>query len=156
MNNRQSPAENLETLSEAKGSVSILAEEKMSFDQLKEISRQHEVIFTPHVGNKWREDLYLIDAGIETANFERNASVLDVLDNPHKLKVGGLTHQLSTTASQKSPILTPYLKLADDLHPEAEQFTKQFDAQKPGQLHHRSTLAALHKGKSRPSAKPCF
>lgn len=137
-------------------SVSVVAEENKTLEDLKTISRKHYVLFTPHVGNKWREDLYMLQYGITTANFERNASALDDLDFPEKLRVGDAVYDLAEDQQIQAPVVTPYLRFRENLADPVAPFVRRLEARKPGHLHHKSTVAAVGKGKLITSAEAFF
>ncbi len=156
MNTEAGYATRLESAPSVEALVTVVSEADKTLEDLKRISRSHYVLFTPHVGNKWREDLYLLKYGIPTANFERNASALDDLDFPEKLRVGGAVYDLAEDGQLKSPTVTPYLRFRDEIAEPAGRFVRTLDTRKPGQLHHKSTLAAIENGSLMTSAEALF
>jgi hypothetical protein len=141
-------------------SVQIVVDSNLTLAQLRQLAAENFITFTPHVGNKWREDLYLLnEPSLQVVNFERNAGKLDVLDQPEKLKLNGQVYEISSDA-QSAAVMTPYLQfdqdLLENLPDDAKTLITRLEARTPSQLHQNSTKAALPHGKLSLSGETFF
>jgi hypothetical protein len=66
-----------------------------------------EVVYTPHIGNKWSEDMALTQLGIPQVTFNRNAAYKDTIDQPHHVRLAGRDHVIVSSAQHG--VVSPYL-----------------------------------------------
>ncbi|MCC6643884.1 hypothetical protein IT411_03985 [Candidatus Peregrinibacteria bacterium] len=125
--------------------VTVRVDDQISPAELAQLAKERPTCFTPHLGNKWREDMYLMEViGVPTVNFTENQSKIDVLDAPDKIKFDGEVHDL--TDPELQPIMTPYLKFREGLtEGRINGLISELEAKNPGHLHMKSTKLALPK-----------
>jgi len=110
-------------------------------DVLRRQSEGYEIVYTPHVGNRCREDIYLTRAGIEQALVCRNQAYVDTIDRPHQVRVGGRDLELVSEAQRG--VLTPFLEADGANSVEIRRMFPQYEGLSPAAMQKRSAIDAV-------------
>jgi hypothetical protein len=110
-------------------------------DVLRLRAEGREIVYTPHIGNRWREDLYLARAGIPSALVSRNQAYVDTIDRPHQVRVSGKDLQLAS--EEQRGILLPFIVADGSDVAEIERTFPEYVGLSPATMHLRSNIAAV-------------
>jgi hypothetical protein len=113
----------------------------MTIEQLVRLVREgHDIVYSPHLGNRSRGDMAVSRLGIRTILVNRNAAYGDKWDTPEFVRVGG--RKLELVGPGQDKLLTPFAE-ADGR--DANEVRAEFGAygRTPAQIHFESNKAAV-------------
>jgi hypothetical protein len=134
-----------------KNLVTVVPRHDLTMEQVIQKARAgHEIIYTPHIGNKWREDQMMARFGFIHATVDRNAIGIDDIDTPHLIRVDGRRHEIVShdpgVAGSQYGVLTPFATLDRMNRSQIAGLLGRDMGATPAQIHMESAKAALPEG----------
>lgn len=142
-NDRHSEIRGLETENQPAACVEISVMDRLNLQEVKKLAGQKKLIYSPHLGNNWREDLWLARAGVETALFEGNLSHKDSTYLPEWLCLAGRKFEVAKVEKNDGPRLSPYLESAEALNYQVLDIRWKIKSTLPANLHFSALKEAL-------------